>query len=144
MFEPQDPDYQQRALESFHLQKAMKTMNVSVQAVEPGQVTLSIPYQDKLTQQNGFLHAGVITTVVDSACGYAAFTLMPKGASVLSVEFKINLLRPAIGETFKAIGRVRKAGKTITVVEGDFIAINQGNEKLVATMNGTMMTLMPN
>ncbi len=142
MFTPRDPEFRQRVIASFHLQQAMQTMNISIDSVDAGEVRLVMPFQESLTQQNGYLHAGVITTIIDSACGYAAYTLMPANASVLSVEFKINLMRPAIGETFTAIGRVRKAGRTVSVVEGDLIAHTGDAEKLVATMNGTMMTVL--
>lgn len=143
MFTPQDPDFKQRVTSSFAEQQVMQTMQVSIDKIHPGEVRLTMPFQASLTQQNGYLHAGVITTIVDSAVGYAAYTLMPAKASVLSVEFKVNLMRPAIGDRFTAIGRVRKAGRTVSVVEGDLIAHREETEKLVATLSGTMMTVMP-
>jgi uncharacterized protein (TIGR00369 family) len=110
--------------------------------VEPGIVEISLPYRADLTQQDGYLHAGVITTVADSAAGYAAYSLMPAGSRVLSVEFKVNLLRPARGESFVARAEVIKAGRTLSVVRADVFAIGANSEKeLVATMQGTMMCL---
>lgn len=108
--------------------------------VEPGVCEITLPYKAELTQQNGFLHAGIITTVADSACGYAAYSLMPVGSDVLSVEFKVNLMRPAKGTTFTSIAEVLKPGKTLTVVRADVFAVDEQSERtLVATMLGTMM-----
>jgi uncharacterized protein (TIGR00369 family) len=104
-------------------------------------VDVILPFRDDLTQQDGFVHAGIIAAVADSACGYAAHSLMPAAARVLSIEFKINLLAPAVGERFEARGRVLRAGKTITVCRADVAAITAGSEKLVATMMGTMMSV---
>ena len=100
-----------------------------------------LPFRDDLTQQHGFLHAGMVATALDSACGYAASTLMPADAGVLTIEFKINLLAPAKGQRFRMEGTVLKPGRTITVVEGRAIALDDGREKLVATMNATMMAI---
>jgi uncharacterized protein (TIGR00369 family) len=116
----------------------MQTIGAQLSRVEPGIVEISLPYRTDLTQQNGYLHAGIITTIADSAAGYAAFTLMPAGASVLSVEFKVNLLRPASGEMFLARAEVIKAGKTLTVVRADMFGISGNERTLVATMQGTM------
>ena len=96
-----------------------------------------------LSQQDGFIHAGISSTIMDSACGYAAFTLMPAEARVLTIEFKVNLLAPAAGERFVAHGRVKKPGRSITVAEGEFYAFDGEQEKLVASMSGTLMTLLP-
>lgn len=102
---------------------------------------MEFPYQSSLTQHHGFVHAGIVSTVLDSACGYAAFSLMPKGAAVLTIEFKINLLSPAKGELFRAIGTVKKPGRNITVTEGELFSYVDGGQKLVATMVGTMMSI---
>ena len=112
--------------------------------VGPGEVTIELPFRDGLAQQNGFLHAGVVTAIADSACGYAAQTLMPSGKDVLTVEFKLNLLAPAAGDTFVARARVKKAGRTLSVVTADVFALREGDEeeRLVATMQGTMMTVL--
>ena len=122
----------------------MATLGASLDRVEPGEVAIALPFAEPLTQQHGFLHAGAAASVVDSACGYAALTLMPPGAAVLSIEFKVNMLSPAIGERFLAVGRVRRAGRTLTVCEGElraFPAGETGEGTLVALMQGTMMTV---
>ena len=95
----------------------MKTVNASILAIRPGEIELEFPYQSNLTQQHGFIHAGIVSTVLDTACGYAAFSLMPENAAVLTIEFKVNLLSPAKGERFRAVGKVKKLGKNITVTE---------------------------
>ena len=131
--------YEARVRDSFAQQRAMATLGARLVAVAPGAVDIALPFREDLTQQHGFLHAGIVGTVLDSACGYAAYTLMPADAEVLSVEYKLNLLAPARGESVVARARVRKAGRTITVCEADAFAVNRGAEKLVATMTGTMM-----
>ncbi|MGH7620236.1 MAG: PaaI family thioesterase [Gemmatimonadaceae bacterium] len=137
----QDPDFEFRVRQSFDKQRFMATIGASIVRVEPGEVDLELSARDDLVQQHGFLHAGVLASAADSACGYAALSLMPAGAAVLSVEFKINMLAPAAGERFVARGRVIRAGKTVTVCWGDVTAYSAGREKLVATMVGTMMTV---
>ena len=107
--------------------------------VAPGEAEFTVAYRDDLTQQHGFVHGGVITTIADVACGYAAYTLMPEGSEVLSVEFKVNLLRPAVGSSFRARARVLKPGKTLTVVQADVFATTPEGEKQVATMLATMI-----
>ena len=110
--------------------------------VEPGVIEITLPYRTDLTQQHGYVHAGIITTIADSACGYAAYTLMPPGSDVLAVEFKVNLLRPAKGETFVARAEVIKSGRTLTVVRADVHAFSEDDSReLVAIMQGTMMRL---
>jgi len=140
-FQPGSPDYQQRVRESFHRQQVMNTIGAAILSIQPGELEIEFPYRPQLTQQHGFIHAGIVSTVIDSACGYAALTLMPAGAGVLTIEFKVNLLAPAKGQTFRAIGKVKKPGRNITVTEGELLAQEDGNMKLVATMVGTMMTL---
>lgn len=141
-FEPKDPDYQARVRASFERQTAMKTLGVSIVSLGAGEIELAMPYSSALTQQHGFLHAGIIATALDSACGYAAFSLMPSGAAVLTVEFKINLLTPARGERFVFHGRVVKPGRTITVCDGQAFGVAGGQRTLIATMNGTLMALV--
>ena len=126
----------------------MHLLGVVVERVAPGEVDLVLPYRADLTQQHGFLHAGIVTTAVDSACGYAALSLMEPGTAVLSVEFKMQLLAPARGEWFRARGRVVRAGRTLTVVTGELRAFLQasaeadaGEGELVALLNGTMMSV---
>lgn len=119
----------------------MKLIGARLSRVGPGVVEITLPYRADLAQQNGYLHAGIVTTIADSACGYAAYTLMPAGSNVLSVEFKVNLLRPAQGETFVARAEIIKAGKTLTVVRADVFAITGDEKVLVATMQGTMICI---
>jgi uncharacterized protein (TIGR00369 family) len=138
-FQAQDPDFERRVRESFGRQQVMRLIGAGLSRVEPGAVDIVLPYRQDLTQQDGYLHAGILTTVADSACGYAAYTLMPAGAQVLSVEFKVNLLRPAAGEEFVAQARVVKAGKTLTVTSCDVYGRVADEAKLVATMLGTMI-----
>lgn len=139
--EPQDPAYDQRVRDSFARQRFMATLGARLAHVAPGEVDIELPAREELTQQHGFLHAGALATVADSACGYAALSLMPPGAAVLSVEFKINMLAPASGDRVVARGRVLRAGKTITVCRADVVSLAGGAERLVATMVGTMMTV---
>lgn len=136
-----DPGFAERVRDSFARQSAMASLGVSIVRVEAGEVELAMPYNAAFCQQHGFLHAGTVTTAVDSACGYAAYSLMPADAAVLSIEFKINLLAPARGERFRFVGRVVKAGRTISNVRGEAFAIDGGAEKLIATMDGTMMSV---
>src|SRR5918993_4461580 len=138
-FQPQDAEYVSRIRQSFARQQVMQLIGASLRRVEPGAIDIALPYRDDLTQQNGYLHAGILTTVADSACGYAAYTLMPAGADVLSVEFKVNLLRPAVGEVFVAEARVIKAGGTLTVTRCDVYGRAGEEAKLVATMLATMI-----
>lgn len=140
-FTATDVGYRNKVAESFQRQEVMKTLNVSILDIRPGEIEIEFPYQKSLTQQHGFIHAGIVSTVLDSACGYAAFTLMPEDAAVLTIEFKINLLSPAQGDRFRAVGKVKKAGKNITVTEGELFAITKDGEKLVASMVGTIMAV---
>jgi uncharacterized protein (TIGR00369 family) len=141
-FQPQDPDFAARVRASFERQDAMKTIGAALGAVEPGRVTIELPWAQALTQQHGFLHAGMVATALDSACGYAAFSLMAADAAVLTIEYKINLLAPAKGQRFRMVAEVLKPGRTITVVEGQAWAIDEGREKLAATMNATLMAVV--
>ncbi|MEO8436598.1 MAG: PaaI family thioesterase [Pyrinomonadaceae bacterium] len=138
-FQTEDPDFERRVRENFGRQQVMQLIGAELKRVEPGAVDIVLPYRQDLTQQDGYIHAGILTTVADSACGYAAYTLMPAGAEVLSVEFKVNLLRPAAGEMFMAEARVVKAGKTLTVTSCDVYGRAADDTKLVATMLATMI-----
>ncbi|MBN4081032.1 PaaI family thioesterase [Caldithrix abyssi] len=140
-FKPRNTEYEKRVIESFNRQEVMRTVNASILTIRPGEIELEFPYQSHLTQQHGFIHAGIVSTLLDSACGYAAFSLMPENASVLTIEFKVNLLSPAKGERFRAIGKVKKPGKNITVTEGELFFYVDGGEKLVATIVGTIMSV---
>ena len=123
-FEPRDPNFEERVRASFHRQKVMHTLGAEITRVEPGRVEIELPYREDLTQQHGYLHAGISTTIADSAGGYAAYTLMPAGASVLAVEFKINLVNPARGQRFRAIGQVSKPGRRLSVSHIEVEAID--------------------
>jgi uncharacterized protein (TIGR00369 family) len=139
---PLNPSFAAAVANNFAQQPVMNLIGARLARVEPGVVEIALPFRADMTQQDGFLHAGVITTVADSAAGYAAYTLMPAGSRVLSIEFKVNLLRPARGELFLARAEVIKAGRTLTVVRADVFATREISEKeLVATMQGTMMCL---
>ena len=140
-FTPRDPGFEARVRASFARQRFMETLGVTCTRVAPGEVVLEFPYRDTLTQQHAFVHAGVVTAVVDSACGYAALSLMEPGAAVLSVEFKVNLLAPAAGEHFIATGRVVRAGRTLTVCSGELRARLAGGDVAVALMQATMMSI---
>jgi uncharacterized protein (TIGR00369 family) len=141
-FQPPDADFRQRIRRSFAQQRVMQTLGIEIVRLEPGKIELAMPYDPAYTQQHGFLHAGIVTTALDTACGYAAFSLMPAEAEVLTVEFKTNLLAPAKGERFLFRGSVVKPGRTLTVCEAQALASGGGREqRLVATMIGTLMTL---
>ncbi|MGE0501632.1 MAG: PaaI family thioesterase [Rhizobiaceae bacterium] len=137
-----DADYEERVRTSFARQAAMTTIGAELTLVRPGTVEIEMPHSQGLTQQHGFLHAGILSTALDSACGYAAFSLMPVGAAVLTIEFKVNLLAPGRGERFLFRGSVTKPGRTIIVADGQAYAFaSDGEAKLIATMTGTMMTV---
>lgn len=141
-FTPKATDYVQRVTDSFARQAALATMGARLISVEPGRVIMEMDHDNRFTQQHGFIHAGVTTTVLDTACGYAAFSLMPADAGVLTVELKTSLLAPAAGETFTFEGRVIKPGRTVTFCEGEAFALNNGTRKRIATLSATMMTVM--
>ena len=141
MPEPQNPRFEQAVRDSFAAQPFMATIGARLARVASGQIEIRVPFRPDLTQQHGFLHAGVVTTVLDSACGYAAFSLMPEGVGVLSVEFKTSLLAPARGDELIARGRVVRAGRTITVCQGDAFMVRDGSETHVATLLATIMTV---
>jgi uncharacterized protein (TIGR00369 family) len=136
-----DPKAEQRCRESFARQTAMTTLGASIKAVRAGEVELVMPFSDKFTQQHGFTHAGMITTLCDTACGFAAFSLMPEDAAVLTTEFKVNFLSPADGERFVAVGRVVRPGKKLMVCLGEVFAEAKGKRKQIALMTATMMVV---
>ena len=140
-FDPRDKNFEARVRNSFARQTAMETLGIEITGLKAGEVELKMPYAAAYAQQHGFIHAGIITTALDSACGYAAFSLMPEDAAVLTVEFKTNLIAPARGDHFLFRARVVKPGRTITVCEAQAFAVEGGKEKLVATMTGTLMAL---
>ena len=141
-FQVQDPDYEERVRRTFANQPALGTFGITLARIEPGALELRMLYDARLSQQNGFLHGGVVSAGLDTACGLASYTLMPAQADILTVEFKINLLAPAKGQTFRFVGNVVKPGRTLVVSEGHAYASNDGREKLIATMSATMMTMV--
>ena len=152
VFIPPYAQYAERVQASFAKQQIMRLIGAEITRVEPGLVEITLPFRDDLTQQHGFLHAGVVTTIVDSACGYAALSLMPEGTGVLSVEYKVNFMAPARGGLFVAQGRVLRAGRTITVCAGDVLAVQEdpggsgefegaGGQEVVATMLATIFSV---
>lgn len=138
-----DPDFAARVAASFDRQPAMRLIGATLDAVEAGRVVIGLAHRTEITQQHGFVHAGMLSTALDSACGYAASSLMPADAGVLTIEFKVNLLAPAQGPRFRLEGQVVKAGRTISVVEGRALQIGaDGADRLVATMSATVMTVL--
>ena len=132
-------DIQERVAKSFGAQHLMTTLGATLEFVGDGEVHIGLPYSKHISQQHGYVHAGAVCSVVDSACGYAALTKAPAGCEIVSAEFKVNLLRPAVGERFLAIGKVCKAGKTLTVCTGEVLAFpaGGGEPKLVAILQAT-------
>ena len=141
-FEALNPSFAKEVNDSFARQSIMSLIDARLTNVEPGRIQISLPFRGDLTQQHGYLHAGIITTIADSACGYAAYSLMPPDSEVLSIEFKINLLRPGKGDSFVARAEVLRPGKTVTAVRADVFALSDDKETLIATMQGTMMCLV--
>jgi uncharacterized protein (TIGR00369 family) len=142
-FQAPDPSFRDRVRASFAGQRVMRTLGVEITRLEPGEIELAMPYDPAYCQQHGFMHAGIITTALDSACGYAAFSLMPADAAVLTVEFKTNLLAPAKGQRFVFRAAVVKPGRTLTVCEAKAFALDDGADaRLIATMTGTLMALV--
>jgi uncharacterized protein (TIGR00369 family) len=140
-FEPKDADWESKVRASFAKQGAMGLIGAQLIALRPGYCEIHLPWRADLTQQNGFFHAGIISTVVDSAAGYAGFTLMPPDSSVLSVEFKLNLLAPGDGELLIATGEVIKPGKTLVITRGEAYVVKGGKTTHCSTMQQTLMTM---
>jgi uncharacterized protein (TIGR00369 family) len=140
-FQPKNPDFRRAATAVFDAQPAMRTLGISIARLDAGEVDLAMDYAAAFAQQNGFVHAGIITAGLDNACGVAAFTLMAAGTDTLTVEFKTNLLAPAKGERFAFRAHVVKPGRTLTFCEAAAYALEDGIETLVATMTGTLMAL---
>ena len=138
-FTPTDPNFKTRVAENFVQQGYLTTIGARLTRVSPGLVEILAPFDGRFTQQDGFLHAGAVTALVDTACGYAAYTLMPVGSRVLAVEFKVNFLRPAAGEVFLARGQVLKPGRTLTVCAGQVFAGPDDSARQVVAMQATMI-----
>lgn len=134
-------ELQQRILASFSAQGLMATLGAQLVRVAPGEVEIALLPRPELSQQHGYIHAGALTSVLDSACGYAALTVAPTGADVLTVEFKINFVRPAVADRFVAIGKVTKAGKTLTVCQGEVIGEQGTRRETVAVMQATIINV---
>ncbi|WP_026369973.1 PaaI family thioesterase [Kallotenue papyrolyticum] len=139
--QPMDDSWAERTRAGFAQQALMRTIGATLTHVAPGEVEIALPSRADLTQQHGYLHAGIITAIVDSACGFAAYTLMPAAAEVLTVEYKVNFIAPAQGERFVARGRVVKAGRTLTVCAGEVQAIRGTRQRLIAVMQATMIAV---
>ncbi len=140
-FQPQNPDFAARVRDSFARQPFMRHVGAVLEIVEPGYCEIHMPYRPELTQQHGYVHGGALATIADSAAGYAAFSLMAAESSVLTVEYKLNLLRPGDGELFIAKGTVVKPGRSLTVVNGDVFAVKDGRELMCLTSIQTLMSL---
>ena len=134
-------DIEARVRASFGQQTIMTTIGAEVLSVRPGEVEIVLPFSDKVLQQHGFVHAGVVATIADSACGYAGLSLMPRDAAVLTTEFKINLLSPAKGDRLRAVGRVIRNGKTLVITLGEVFAETAGASKQVAMITASMMVV---
>jgi uncharacterized protein (TIGR00369 family) len=141
-FQPADPDFAARVRDSFGRQPFMEHLGARLTALAPGFCEITVDYRKALTQQHGFIHGGVLASIADSAAGYAAFSLMPADASILTVEYKLNLLRPGQGEAIIARARVLKPGRTLTVVQADVFARRAGGEDQVVSSLQTLMCLM--
>lgn len=133
--------FEQRVRDSFGRQAFMATLGARLTRIDAGQVEIRLTPRPEITQQHGFVHAAAVAAIADSACGYAAFTLMPEGTGVLTTEYKINLLAPARGGELIARGRVVKEGRTLTVCQADVIAVSDGVERAVAVLLATVMTI---
>lgn len=140
-FVPRNPDWDATVRGSFARQKVMTLLGAEMGALAPGHCEIRLPFRDDLTQQNGYFHAGITSTIVDSAGGYAGYTLMPPGSDVLTVEFKLNLLAPADGEYLVAEGQVLKSGRNLVITRGEVYAIKNGRATHCATMQQTLMTM---
>ena len=140
-FSAQDPAFEHRVRASFDRQSLNRTIGARLTRVAPGDVEIEVPFREGLGQQHGFMHDGIVSAIVDSAGGYAALSLTPPATEVLTVEFKINFVAPAKGDRIVARDRVTKPGRTLTVCVGEVFAVERGEEKLVATMLQTIMTV---
>ena len=140
-FQPRDPNFQQKVQDSFDQQLFMDYIGAQLTEVSPGYCEIRVPFQESLTQQNGFFHAGVISTIADNAAGYAAFSLMEKKASILTVEIKLNFLSPGKGNMLIGRGQVLKSGKTLTTCRSDIFVLQNGEEKLCAAGQSTLIQL---
>ena len=139
--QPRDAAWDAKVRDSFRRQGVMALIGAALSELSPGHCEIRLPFRDDLTQQHGFFHAGVVSTIVDSAGGYAGFSLMPAGSSVLTVEYKLNMLAPADGELLIAVGEVVKPGKNLVITRGDVYAVKKGKSTHCAAMQQTLMTM---
>ena len=140
-FQPQTPNYKQKVKESFDRQQFMHFINAELVDVQPGYCEIHVPYNKNLTQQHGFFHAGIVSTLADNAAGYAAFSLMAEDASILTVEFKLNLMSPGDGELLIGRSNVLKYGRTLTICRSEVFVVKNGVEKLCAAAQSTLIEL---
>jgi len=140
-FKAKFKDYEKKVVESFHRQKFMEHIQARLVEVKPGFCEIHVPYQEALTQQHGFFHAGVVSTIADNAAGYASFSLMEENSSILTVEYKLNLISPADGELLMGKSHVIKNGKTLSICRTDVFVVKNGEEKLCAIAQSTLMEL---
>lgn len=140
-FPARNPDYDARVRASFARQALMTTMGMRIEELAPGKIALAMAHDPALTQQHGFLHGGIVASGLDTACGFAAFSLMPADAAVLTVEFKTNFLNPAQGDGFRFEAEVIKPGRTLVIVEARAYGVTGGASRLIATMSATMMAI---
>lgn len=140
-FEPGDPDWAAKVKDSFSRQKVMAFIGAKLTDIKPGWCEIQLPYREELTQQHGYIQAGIIAAIVDNAGGYAGFTLMPAGSTVLTVEYKLNILAPADGELLIATGEVVKPGRNLVIARGDVHVVKNGKSRHCATMQQTLMTM---
>ena len=138
---PHDPQFAERVRASFARQQAMTLIGAHIAAVEPGYVEIHLPYREEVSQQHGYVHGGIVGMIADNAAGFAAMSLTPDGSSVLTVEYKINMLNPAHGEAFIARANVIKSGRTLVVTQGDVFALRDNAEILVASMQQTLIVM---
>ncbi len=138
---PVSKEIDARVRGSFARQTIMATLGAEIAAVRAGEVEIVLPFSDQILQQHDFIHAGAVATIADSACGYAALSVMPRDAAVLTTEFKINLLAPAKGERIRAIGRVIRNGKKLVITLGEVFAEEGGTRKQIALITATMMVI---
>ena len=140
-FSPSDPHYADRVRGSFRRQKVMALIGAELTRLTPGHCEIRLPHKPELTQQHGYIHGGIIGTIGDTAAGYAAYTLMPRDSSVLTIEYKMNLLAPGDGEALIARGEVVRAGRTLVVARAEVYAVKDGRETLCASLLQTLMTM---
>lgn len=140
-FEPSDPDWAAKVKDSFARQKVMAFIGARLADIGPGWCEIHLPYREELTQQHGYIQAGIIAAIVDNAGGYAGYSLMPAGSSVLTVEYKLNLLAPGDGELLIARGEVVKPGRNLSIARGDVYVVKNGKTRHCATMQQTLMTM---